>query len=172
MLVGHSIGEISAAHVAGVMSLADASKLVAARGRLMQGLPAGGAMLALAASEAELVPLLEQYAGALSVAAVNGPRSVVVSGEEDAVLAVGRHFEAQGRRVSRLRVSHAFHSRRMEEMLEPFGRVVRSLRLRPPTVPIISNVTGSWPRGRADDSRVLGAARAQDGALLSSGSNT
>jgi acyl transferase domain-containing protein len=142
MLVGHSIGEISAAHVAGVMSLADASKLVAARGRLMQGLPAGGAMLALSASEAELLPLLEQYAGCIDMAAVNGPQAVVVSGEEDAVLAVGRHFEAQGRRVSRLRVSHAFHSRRMEEMLEPFGRVVRDLQLRPPTVPIISNVTG------------------------------
>jgi acyl transferase domain-containing protein/pimeloyl-ACP methyl ester carboxylesterase len=142
MLVGHSIGEISAAHVAGVMSLADASKLVAARGRLMQGLPAGGAMLALSASEAELMPLLEHYAGCIDVAAVNGSQAVVVSGDEDAVLAVGRHFEAQGRRVSRLRVSHAFHSGRMEEMLEPFGRVVRDLQLRPPTVPIISNVTG------------------------------
>src|SRR6202044_2422153 len=142
MLVGHSIGEISAAHVAGVMSLADASKLVAARGRLMQGLPAGGAMLALSASEAELVPLLEQYTDRIDVAAVNGPQAVVVSGDEDAVLAVGGHFEAQGRRVSRLRVSHAFHSRRMEEMLEPFGRVVRDLQLRSPTVPIISNVTG------------------------------
>ena len=143
MLVGHSIGEISAAHLAGVMSLADASKLVAARGRLMQELPAGGAMLALAVSEAELVPQLAQYAGRLDVAAVNGPHSVVVSGDEDAVLAVGRHFEAQGRRVSRLRVSHAFHSPRMEEMLEPFGRVVRDLQLRPPAVPIISNVSGA-----------------------------
>ena len=108
----------------------------------MQGLPAGGAMLALSASEAELVPLLEQYTDRIDVAAVNGPQAVVVSGDEDAVLAVGRHFEAQGRRVSRLRVSHAFHSRRMDEMLEPFGRDVRDLQLRSPTVPIISNVTG------------------------------
>ena len=143
VLVGHSIGEISAAHVAEVMSLSDASKLVAARGRLMQALPEGGAMLALAAGEAELVPLLEQYAGRIEVAAVNGPQSVVVSGDEDAVLTVGRHFEAKGRPVWRLRVSHAFHSRRMEEMLEPFGQVVGGLRLRPPTVPIISNVTGA-----------------------------
>ena len=113
----------------------------------MQELPAGGAMLAVAASEAELVPVLEPYAGRVDVAAVNGPQSVVVSGDEDAVLAVGRHFEGQGRRVTRLRVSHAFHSRRMEGMLEPFGRVVRGLRLQPATVPIISNVTGALSSG-------------------------
>ena len=110
----------------------------------MQALPEWGSDAgALQPSEAELTPLLEQYAGRIDVAAVNGPQSVVVSGDENAVLAVGRHFEAQGRRVSRLRVSHAFHSRRMEEMLEPFGRVVRDLQLRPPTLPIISNVSGT-----------------------------
>ena len=129
-------------------------------------------MLALSASEAELSPLVEQYAGCIDVAAVNGPQAVVVSGEEDAVLAVGRQFEAQGRRVSRLRVSHAFHSRRMEEMLEPFGRVVRELQLRPPTVPIILECDRRAGHcGRADGSGVLGAARAPDGAVLSSGSN-
>ena len=110
----------------------------------MQGLPSGGAMLAVAASEAELVLTLEPYAGHVDVAAVNGPQSVVVSGDEDAVLAVGRHFEGQGRRVTRLRVSHAFHSCRMEGMLEPFGRVVRGLRLQPATVPIISRIVVIW----------------------------
>ena len=172
VLVGHSIGEISAAHVAGVMSLADASKLVAARGRLMQGLPAGGAMLAVSASEEELVPLLKQYAGRVDVAAVNGPQSVVVSGDEDAVLAVGRHFEAQGRRAPRLRVSHAFHSRRMEEMLEPFGRVVRGLQLQTADgADHLECDRSAGQCGRADDSGILGAARAPDGAVLSSGSN-
>src|SRR5262249_10135370 len=107
----------------------------------------GGAMLALAASEDELVPLLEQYAGGIEVAAFNGPQSVVVSGDEDAVLAGGRAFGAQGRRGSRRRGRHAFHSRHMEEMLEPFGRVVRDLRLRPPTVPIISNASGALSSG-------------------------
>ena len=137
----------------------------------MQGLPAGGAMLALSASEAELVPLLEQYADCIDVAAINGPQAVVVSGEEDAVLAVGRHFEAQGRRVSRLRVSHAFHSRRMDEMLEPFGRVVRDLQLRPPTVPIISNVTGVLAKADELTTPSTGCCTRAGRSVLSSGSN-
>ncbi|MEE1766777.1 acyltransferase domain-containing protein, partial [Streptomyces sp. JV185] len=100
-LLGHSVGEIVAAHVAGVLSLRDAAVLVVARGRLMQALPAGGSMVAVEAAEAEVLPLLTDEVG---IAAVNGPRSVVVSGTEAAVRDVVGVFEGQGRRASVLRV--------------------------------------------------------------------
>ncbi|MDX3234058.1 acyltransferase domain-containing protein, partial [Streptomyces sp. ME19-01-6] len=124
-VAGHSVGEFAAAHVAGVLSLADAVALVVARGRLMQGLPAGGAMVAIAASEEEVAPFLGEE---VSLAAVNGPASVVVSGVEAAVLEVAGRFA----RSSRLRVSHAFHSVLMEPMLDEFARVVEGVEFSEP----------------------------------------
>ncbi|MFJ8589515.1 SDR family NAD(P)-dependent oxidoreductase [Streptomyces sp. NPDC093595] len=140
-VMGHSVGEITAAHVAGILDLADACALVTARGRLMQELPHGGAMAAVAASEAEMAPYLEGRGTEIALAAVNGPSSVVVSGDEQAVLDVVDLWRSRGRDTKRLTVSHAFHSPRMDGMLTQFERVARALRYRRPTLPVMSNLT-------------------------------
>ncbi|MEV0787625.1 type I polyketide synthase, partial [Streptomyces sp. NPDC050423] len=138
-LVGHSVGEIAAAHVSGALSLGDAAELVVARGRLMQALPTGGSMVAVEATEAEVLPLLSDEVG---IAAVNGPRSVVVSGVEGAVADLAGKFAGQGRRTSVLRVSHAFHSPLMEPMLAEFGAVVAGLSFGAASIPVVSGVSG------------------------------
>ncbi|WP_417801401.1 SDR family NAD(P)-dependent oxidoreductase, partial [Streptomyces heilongjiangensis] len=137
-LIGHSIGELSAACVAGLWSLEDACRVVAARARLMQALPAGGAMAAVQATADDLAGLLGDD---VVIASVNAPGQVVISGPE---AGVERVMAACGRRARRLAVSHAFHSPLVEPMLADFHQVLESVQYRTPVLPVVSNLTGTW----------------------------
>ncbi|MFJ5920977.1 type I polyketide synthase [Kitasatospora sp. NPDC092948] len=187
LLMGHSIGELAAAHAAGVLDLPDACALVAARGRLMDELPEGGAMVAVEATEEEVQQaLLDDRTGhpapereadrdpgrdTVDIAAVNGPTSVVLSGDADAVLRLAGAFRSRGRRTRRLSVSHAFHSARMDGMLDAFREVAESLTYHAPGIEIVSNLTGRtataaelrspehWVRHVRDTVRFLEGAR-------------
>ena len=141
-LLGHSVGGIAAAHAAGVLSLPDACALVAARGRLMQALPATGAMAAVEAAEEEILPDLAERAHEVGLAAVNGPAAVVISGDTDAVTETAGRWARRGRRTRLLRVSHAFHSPHMDAMLADFAEAARAVTYHPPALSVISDLTG------------------------------
>jgi acyl transferase domain-containing protein/pimeloyl-ACP methyl ester carboxylesterase len=143
LVLGHSIGEVVAACVAGVFSLEDAVRLVAARGRLMQALPRGGAMVSIAAPEAEVAAAVAPHAASVSIAAVNGPAQVVIAGAEEPVQSIMAAFAARGTRTKRLAVSHAFHSPLMDAMLDDFRRVASAVAYRAPDRPVVSNVAGT-----------------------------
>ncbi|WP_431038435.1 SDR family NAD(P)-dependent oxidoreductase [Streptomyces sp. P6-2-1] len=175
-LLGHSVGELAAAHVSGMLSLADAAALVAARGTLMQDLPPGGAMVSVQAAEEEVAAELGPFAGRVEIAAVNGPSSLVLSGDEDAVVALAESWRARGRRTKRLRVSHAFHSPHMEPMLARFREVAAGITYRAPHIPVVSNVLGRvadgaemahpdyWVRHAREGVRFLAGMRALEAA--------
>ncbi|MFH9862564.1 thioester reductase domain-containing protein [Streptomyces sp. NPDC017202] len=142
-VAGHSIGELAAAHAAGVFSLQDAARLVTARGRLMQAAREGGAMAAIQATETEvrasLLPHGEEH---IAVAAVNGPRATVISGDQDTVTKVMEEWQAKGTRVKRLTVSHAFHSPHMNDILDEFRQVAATVTYHKPHIPLVSTLTG------------------------------
>ncbi|MFZ9769257.1 MAG: beta-ketoacyl synthase N-terminal-like domain-containing protein, partial [Vulcanococcus sp.] len=141
LLLGHSVGEVVAAHLAGVFSLEDALQLIAARGRLMQALPGGGGMLALLASQAQVEALMAEVPG-LSLAALNGPANTVVSGPLPALQALESLATASGIKATRLAVSHAFHSPAMAPMLAEFEQLLSGIAFHPPSLPLLSNLTG------------------------------
>ncbi|MFF2953343.1 acyltransferase domain-containing protein [Kitasatospora sp. NPDC057965] len=142
-VIGHSLGELVAAHVAGVFTLDDACELVAARARLMQSAPAGGAMIAIAADEAAVAEAIGRHGGGrVDVAAVNSPGATVISGEQEQAEAVAAALAATGVKTTRLRVSHAFHSLHMDGILEEFRAAASAVDYRAPRIPVVSNLTG------------------------------
>jgi len=143
-MIGHSIGEYTAACLSGVFSVADALTVVSWRGKLMQQMPEGS-MLSVSLSEQELVPLLTQE---LALAAVNGPSQCVVSGPHNAVEAFARQLQEKGYQYRKLHTSHAYHSPMMDPILKTFEMKVAQVQLNQPRIPFISNVTGQWINNR------------------------
>lgn len=142
MVMGHSVGEYVAACIAGVFTLEDGLKLIAERARLMQALPAGGAMAAVFADESVVSQAIASYTSQLSIAAINGPTNVVISGAEEVLSSVLESLSQQGIKSRRLTVSHAFHSPLMDPILDEFERIASSITYSQPQIGLMSNVTG------------------------------
>ncbi len=149
-MLGHSVGEYAAACLAGVMRLEDAAKIIAARGRLIAALPAGGGMTAVFESQENLAPLLAAYEGELWFGAHNGNHQVV-SGKLDALAKLQEQLQAQGKVCRALKVSHAFHTPLLEPMLDAFEKVLAEVELSAPKIPLISNLGGQWIEDRVLD---------------------
>jgi acyl transferase domain-containing protein/acyl-CoA synthetase (AMP-forming)/AMP-acid ligase II/acyl carrier protein len=141
-VMGHSVGEYAAACIAGVFSLEDGLRLIAARGRLMQALRQNGAMLAVMADESTLRKVIAPYSESITIAAINGSHSLVISGEQQAVQTIATQLHSDGIDVRPLTVSHAFHSPLMEPMLAEFERVAQTVSYSLPTINLIANITG------------------------------
>jgi len=147
VVMGHSVGEYVAATIAGVLSLEDGLKLIAMRGKLMQKLPSGGQMVSVMASESQVTEAIKEYSSQVTIAAVNGRESIVISGESGAIASICSFFESAGVKTKQLQVSHAFHSPLMEPMLAEFEAVAKEIAYNKPKIPVISNITGE----EADD---------------------
>jgi len=143
VVMGHSVGEYVAACIAGVLSLEEGLRLIAARGQLMQALPGNGAMIAVAATVDMVSAVIAAYSPTVSIAAVNAPQSVVISGQQAAVATVSAELEAQGYKTTRLNVSHGFHSPLMAPVLSKFAKLAAKVKFRLPQLPIVSTVTGN-----------------------------
>jgi acyl transferase domain-containing protein len=164
-VIGHSVGEYAAACAAGVLTLEDAARLIAHRGRLMQALPAGGAMAAIFVPEAKIRLAIAPHAAQVSVAAVNGPEQTVISGAADAIDAICQQFVDQGVRCQRLPVSHAFHSPLIDPMLDAFEREAATANFCAPRLRLVSNLTGKIAQSEESRGRAIGARCPRSGAL-------
>jgi acyl transferase domain-containing protein/acyl carrier protein len=148
IVMGHSVGEYVAACIAGVFSLEDGLKLIAARGRLMQALPPDGEMVAVFADEAQVTAAIEFFPKEISIAAINGPKNIVISGKRSAVQVLLQQLKAEKIEFRQLNVSHAFHSPLMEPMLSSFEEIAGSVEYSSPQIRIISNLTGKLVEGK------------------------
>ncbi len=144
VVMGHSVGEYVAAYLAGVFSLEDGLKLIATRGKLIQQLPqkAHGKMVSVIASEDLIASVIALYSSQVSIAAINGPQSIVISGDSSDVDSIISELKSKQIKTHELTVSHAFHSPMMEPVLEPFAQVAATVNYSAPKIPLVSNVTG------------------------------